>query len=394
MAGSRFLSLKTLVVSVALFCLLALGGGSPPVLAQEGSDEKPAEPPKVDAQAWAVADADTGRLLDSENPDKRLPIASTTKIMVALVALDENADLDEEVTISQNAASYAGFTYSNIGLFAGDKVSVRELLLASLVPSATDADYALAEHLGDGRVNGFVEKMNDKAKEMGLKNTHFDNPAGLDSKDHYSSARDMIEIADAAMQYPVFRKMVDTTDASITTQDRKIEFSNTNFLLNTYPAATGVKTGTTPNAGASLISSATSGDESYIAAVLDSPSDDERFTGSRSLLEYAFDNYQRKVVIPKDKTYGKVNLPFRRGESVKLAAAKDVKALVGPGDSVESRVTKEKAPDAARAGDKIGEVEVSLDGQNVGSAPLVTAKGYEEAGFFQKTWYRVSGLWK
>ena len=349
-------------------------------------------PPEVAAQAWIVADTDSERVLAGKEPDKRLPIASTTKIMVALVALDEGADLEEEVTVSQEAAAYAGFEYSNIGLFAGDKASVEELMLAALVPSATDAVYALAEHLGDGSTKAFVAKMNDKAAELKLENTHFDNPAGLDSNEHFSSARDLAEITGEAMQYEPFRKMVSTTDTSITTQDRKIEFSNTNFLLNTYPAATGVKTGTTPVGGASLVSSAESGEESYIAVVLAADTEEERFEGSRRVLEYAFENYERKILVPEDKVYDKIDVPFRRGESIEVSSEKDVEALVGPGTGIERRVTKDKAPDAVRAGDEIGEVEVLVDGRSVGSTPLVAEKGYEEASFFQKSWYRVRGL--
>lgn len=386
MSGPGSFGVRVFLILVIVLCAFSTGT---PARAQDGEFVRP---PEVDAEAWTVADVDSGRVLAGEEPDRRLPLASTTKVMVALVALDEGVDLDEEVTVSENAASYAGFEYSNIGLFRGDEVSVEELLLAALVPSATDAVYALAEHLGDGSVETFVGKMNDKADEMGLENTHFDNPAGLDSKEHYSSARDLTEITAAAMKYPEFRKMVSTVDASITTQDRKIEFSNTNFLLNTYPAATGVKTGTTPQGGASLVSSAESGEESYIAVVLDAANEDERFSGSRRILEYAFENYQREVLVPTDKTYDEINVPFRREESIKLSSGEAVEALVGPGAGVERRVTTNKAPESAQAGDKIGEVEVLVDGRSVGSTPLVAEKGYEEASFFQKSWYRVRGL--
>jgi len=383
-----FVLMKAFVALVGLFWIFGAGG---PVLAQE---EKFVPPPEVDAEAWVVSDADSGRVLAGTEPDKRLPIASTTKIMVALVALDEGVDFDEEVTVSENAASYAGFEYSNIGLFTGDEVSVEELMLASLVPSATDAVYALSEHLGDGSVKTFVGKMNDKAGEMGLENTHFENPAGLDSKEHYSSARDLTEITAAAMEYPEFRKMVSTVDASITTKDRRIEFSNTNFLLNTYSAATGVKTGTTPEGGASLVSSAESGDESYIAVVLGAVSEEERFAGSRRGLEYAFENYERKILVPKDKVYDEIDVPFRREESIEVSSEKNVEVLVGPGVQVERQITTKKAPAAVMKGDEIGEVEVLVDGRNVGNTPLVAEKGYEEASFFQKSWHRISGLWK
>jgi D-alanyl-D-alanine carboxypeptidase (penicillin-binding protein 5/6) len=141
-----------------------------------------------------------------------------------------------------------------------------------------------------------------------------------------------------------------------------------------------------------LISSAEAGEESYMAAVIGATSDDERFAGSQRILEYAFDNYKREVIVPKDKTYEKIDAPFRRDESVKLAAAEDVEVLVGPGAKIEQRVTKDKPPASVGKGDEIGKVEVLLDGQNVGEAPLVAAKGYEEAGFFQKNWYRLRGL--
>lgn len=391
-------SLKSTLALFAALLLLASGAAGPAAHARETKSgaqdtaKPPVKPPAVDAKGWAVADADSGRLLVGKDPDERLPIASTTKIMVVLVALDEGANLDEEVTVSPNAASYAGFTYSNIGLFAGDRVSVRELMLAALVPSATDAVYALAEHLGDGRVKDCVDQMNKKADEMGLKNTHFENPAGLDSPKHYSSARDLIKITDAALKYPVFRKMVATTEATITTQDRKIKFYTTNDLLSTYPPANGVKTGTTPSGGASLVSSAESGGESYIAVVLDATSYEERFVGSRKILEYAFDNYERETLIPKNKVYGTINVPYHRGESIKLASAKDVKALVGKGAQVERRVTKKKAPDSVEAGQELGEIEVFAGGQRLGSTPLVAEKGYEKASLWTRTRYGAGGL--
>lgn len=391
-------SLKATLALLATLLLLVSGAAGPAVHAQEtksgtqGTAKAPVKPPTVDAKGWAVADADSGRLLAGKNPDERLPIASTTKIMVVLIALEKGVNLDKEVTVSQNAASYAGFTYSNIGLFAGDRVSVRELMLAALVPSATDAVYALAEYLGDGRVKDCVDQMNKKADEMGLKNTHFENPAGLDSPEHYSSARDLIKITEAALKYPVFRKMVATKEATITTQDRKIKFYTTNDLLNTYPPATGVKTGTTPEGGASLVSSAESGGESYIAVVLDATSDEERFVGSRKILEYAFDNYERETVIPKNKVYGTINVPYHRGESIKLASANEVEALVGKNTQLERRVTKGKAPDSVKAGQKLGEVEVSAGGQRLGSTPLVAEKGYEKASLWARTRYKAGGL--
>src|SRR5215210_8557265 len=196
------------LVLMTLALLLVPGAGSL-AEAQAGTTEgargaQVAEAPEIETSAWSLADANSGRYLVGENPDEPLPIGSVTKIMSAFVVLEEGVDLDEEVTISSEAESYVGTTYSNVGLIAGERLSVRDLLVASLVPSGTEAVYALAEHVGDGSVENFVGMMNDKASEMGLKNTHFEDPAGLDASGHYSSARDLAAITREAMEYPVF----------------------------------------------------------------------------------------------------------------------------------------------------------------------------------------------
>jgi D-alanyl-D-alanine carboxypeptidase (penicillin-binding protein 5/6) len=195
-------TLVATLVALALLLVLAPGSALDRAAAQEGETESPPGAPKLDAGSWALFDAETGLYLAGKNPDQRVPIASTTKVMVALVALEDGANLNEEVTVSENAASYAGSVYSNVGLYPYDSVSVRELLTAALVPSGTDAVYALSEHLGGGSVDQFVGKMNDKAKSMGLENTRFENPAGLDNRGNYSSARDLARIVREAMKYP------------------------------------------------------------------------------------------------------------------------------------------------------------------------------------------------
>jgi serine-type D-Ala-D-Ala carboxypeptidase (penicillin-binding protein 5/6) len=368
---------------------------------QAAAQEKPAgertapKTPKLDAKSWVLVDTDTGIFLAGKNPDKRLPIASTTNVMTALVVLDRGVDLDEEVTVSNQAERFVGSVYSNVGLISGERLSVRELLQAALIPSGTDAVYALAEHLGGGGgkagVENFVDEMNQKAKQMGLEDTHFEDPAGLDSPKHYSSARDMAEIARAAMGYAEFRDIVDTEEATISTQDRDIDLFTTNNLLYIYQPATGIKTGTSPQAGPSLIASAKEGDESYIAVLLDANGDQYRFSAAQNLLDYGFGDYEREALIREGKEYEKVGLPYRREETVGLVAAKDVPGLVGPGLEVERRTTTDEPPPEARAGEELGTVEVLVDGKSVGSAPLVTEKGYEEASLWQKIRYWTSG---
>jgi serine-type D-Ala-D-Ala carboxypeptidase (penicillin-binding protein 5/6) len=390
---------KGAATSIAFLILLLLSPVSSPdrAAAQETKPEAPPGAPKLNAGSWTLIDADTGHYLAGKNPDERVSIASTTKIMVALVALDEDVDLDEQVTVSEKAASYAGSVYSNIGLYPYDRVSVRDLLTAALVPSGTDADYALAEHLGDGSVDEFVAKMNDKAKELGLENTHFANPAGIDAPGNYSSAADLAKITREAMKYPEFRKIVNMPEATISTQDREIDVVTTNLLVlpnsgYDYGPATGAKTGTSAQAGFCVVATAQSGDESYIAVVLDAAGDLQRFEAATTALEYGFGEYEHEPLVERREPYTELELPYRRGETVKLVAAKDVTALAGPGLEVVRRKTSQEAPPSAKAGRKVGTVEVSVDGRSVGSSPLVVQKGYEEASIWQKVTYLAGGL--
>jgi serine-type D-Ala-D-Ala carboxypeptidase (penicillin-binding protein 5/6) len=390
---------KGAATSIAFLILLLLSPVSSPdrAAAQETKPEAPPGAPKLNAGSWTLIDADTGHYLAGKNPDERVSIASTTKIMVALVALDEDVDLDEQVTVSEKAASYAGSVYSNIGLYPYDRVSVRDLLTAALVPSGTDADYALAEHLGDGSVDEFVAKMNDKAKELGLENTHFANPAGIDAPGNYSSAADLAKITREAMKYPEFRKIVNMPEATISTQDREIDVVTTNLLVlpnsgYDYGPATGAKTGTSVQAGPCVVATAQSGDESYIAVVLDAAGDLQRFEAARTALEYGFGEYEREPLVERQEPYAELELPYRRGETVKLVAAKDVTALAGPGLEVVRSKTTQEAPPSAKAGRKVGTVEVSVDGRSVGSSPLVVQKGYEGASMWQKVTYLAGGL--
>ena len=396
---ARMNLVKRAATSVAFLILLLFSPVSSldRAAAQETKPEAPPGAPKLNAGSWALIDADTGFYLAGKEPEEQVAIASTTKIMVALVALDEGVDLDEQVEVSEDAASYAGSVYSNVGLYPYDRVSVRDLLTAALVPSGTDAVYALAEHLGDGSVDEFVAKMNDKAKELDLKNTHFENPAGIDARGNYSSAADLATITREAMKYPVFREIVDEPEATISTQDREIDTFNTNLLVvpnsgYNYGPATGAKTGTSPQAGPCVVASAKSDDESYIAVVLDAAEDLQRFEAARTALEYGFGEYEREPLVESEDPYAELKLPYRRGETVKLVAARDVSALAGPGLEVVRNSTNKEAPPSAEAGRKLGTVEVSVDGHSVGSSPLVVQKGYEEASLWQKITYWAGGL--
>jgi serine-type D-Ala-D-Ala carboxypeptidase (penicillin-binding protein 5/6) len=391
---ARIVLVKSTAAMIAFSILLILAPSFDRAEAQQ--TEAPPGAPKL-AGTWVLIDADTGLQLAGKDPDKRVPIASTTKIMVALVALDEGVDLNEKVTVSEDAAAYAGSVYSNVGLYPYDQVSVEDLLTAALVPSGTDAVYALAEHLGDGSVDEFVGMMNDKARELGLKNTHYEDPAGIDDPKNYSSAADLAKVARAAMEYPEFREIVATPEAVISTQDRQIQIVNTNLLVvpnsgYDYGPATGIKTGTSLQAGPCLVASAQSGDESYIAVVLDAAGDLQRFDATTRLLEYGFGEFENEPLVKQGDEFANLELPYRRDESVKLVAAKNVTALAGPGLEVERQAAHEEAPPSAKKGQELGTVEVSVEGRNAGSSPLIAQQGYQAASLWQRITYWAGGL--
>ena len=384
-----------LLVTLAVTVVLCLQAGTGVASAQQQEARK-VDKPGVGARAWALTDLRSGDYLAGEGASNELPIASTTKIMAALVVLEE-ADLQEEVEVSKNAAAYATPPYSNVGLMPGDTLSVRELLMAALISSGDDAAYALAEHVGgDGGgagVDRFVEEMNERARALGLRHTHFENPVGFDAKDHYSSARDLARMSRVAMQNPEFGRIVATEYATIHTPYRKIPLTSTNELLFAYRPATGIKTGTTPEAGESLVSSASQGDESYVCVILDSRED--RFGASMRALRYGFAAFDRKDLVVEGRRYASVDVPYRRNETVELVAEGSVDGLVDAGPDVEREVDlAEDLPDAARAGARLGEVVVKVDGKKVGETSLVAKKGYEEASLGQRVWYTVGGIFE
>ena len=385
-AGPAAALAPTFFVALAL-CVLA---GAGPASAQQARD---VGEPDVAARAWVLADLRSGDPLAGEDASRELPIASTTKIMEAIVVL-ENGDLDEEATVSGDAASYATPAYSNVGLLPGDTLGVRELLMAALISSGDDAAYALAEHVGGGGgVDRFVGMMNEEAQNLGLRNTHFENPVGLDDEGHYSSAEDLATMARVAMRYPEFRKIVATEYASIYTADREIPLTNTNELLFSYRPATGIKTGTTPAAGESLVSSAALGDESYVCVVLDAR--EERFGASARTLRFGFVAHDRKDLVVKNKQYATLEAPYKRNEVVDLVAEDDVAGLVDAHPDVEREVElADHPPLGARAGTTLGRVVVRVDGETVGETALVARRGYEKPSLGQRLWYTVGGIFE
>ncbi len=242
-------------------------------------------PPVIHAKSAIVIDLTTGQILYSHDANARRPMASITKIMTAILAL-ETLPLDREVTVSARAAKVGE---QSLGLKAGDHLTVEQLLYGALVHSGNDAAFALAEAAG-GSMEAFVGEMNEKARELGLSNTHYINPDGLDARGHYSSARDLAMLARYAMQNAEFRKIVGTVNYSITLpgQSNPIAFRNVNKLLGTVAWVTGIKTGSTDDAGFCLVASGTSQGKSVISVVLGESSWTPTWADSKNLLEYGF----------------------------------------------------------------------------------------------------------
>ena len=228
----------------------------------------------INARSAIVMDFESGRVLFEKNAYQKRPMASTTKVMTAIVAL-ENGNLDDHVTVSRNAASIHG---SLMHLGAGETLTLRELMYGLLLCSGNDAAIAIAEHIG-GSVDGFLEMMNNKAKEIGAINTNFTSPHGLDGVGHYSTAYDMALITRYALKIPVFNEIVKTT--SIQIGNRYLH--NTNEMLTSYQGADGVKTGYTGKAGRCLITSATRDGRRFISVVLFCDSRAQRALSSKNI---------------------------------------------------------------------------------------------------------------
>ncbi|MDD5667630.1 MAG: D-alanyl-D-alanine carboxypeptidase [Actinomycetota bacterium] len=242
--------------------------------------------PAVSAAAAILVDAATGDVLYEVNADTSLPMASTTKVMTALVTM-ENSSMDENVTVSEYASSIGE---SSAWLDAGEVLTVEQLLYALMLQSGNDASVALAEHVA-GSENAFVEMMNARARELGLGNTCFANPHGLDEQGHYTSARDLAEIASMAMAMDVFREIVAAQTYEIPWPGHPYPrvMENHNKLLKLYPAATGIKTGYTANAGKCLVASSRKDGRELITVILDGG--ESYWDQTISLMEYGFNNF-------------------------------------------------------------------------------------------------------
>jgi D-alanyl-D-alanine carboxypeptidase (penicillin-binding protein 5/6) len=348
-----------------------------------------AEPPPVKAKAVLVADGRTGDILYERDADRRMAMASLTKLMTAIVTL-EHARAGDVVTVSPQAVGAGG---SSILLAAGEQLRVRELLAAALIQSANDSAFALAAHVGDGSVKRFVAMMNAKAVELGLVGTHYRRPDGLDRPGHYSTARETFELARLAMSRPLVRRLVRTRTAEIP-PNRHLR--NWNDLLWTFPGLVGVKTGHTDNAGWAEVAAAKRGPTTVYAVILGSPTRARRNADLTSLLDWGFDQYVRYPVVREGERYATAAVPFAEDESLDLVAAAGAGELVRLGDGsrfVQRVIAPEMVDLPVRKGQKLGEVVVLEGDREVARTDLVAARAIPEPSLEERArWYADRAL--
>lgn len=321
----------------------------------------------MSAQSAVLMDADTGRILYEKNPHERSLIASTTKIMTALVVL-ENSDMDTLVEISREVCGIEG---SSMYLKPGEQLTVEQLLYGLMLSSGNDAAVALALETG-GTVEQFVEMMNEKAAELGLSGTHFANPNGLDSEENYGTARDLAVLAASAIRNQDFCRIVSTK----TYQCPGHSLQNHNKLLWQYDGAIGVKTGFTKHAGRLLVGAAERNGRRLISVTIND-GDDWRDHGA--MLDYGFSRYREKNILTEDAVVGSLPVISGAVSSVPLVAAGSVSAW-----TAESEIPALKliAPMFLYApvveGQKIGCVQVYLDDRLLEEVPVCAGASAEE----------------
>lgn len=333
--------------------------------------------PALQAKAAIVMEASTGDVLFAENPRQRRPIASTTKLMTVLVAL-QRTDLDD---IFSAANYHAATVESQIGLRAGERMSVRDLLRATLLPSANDAAATIA--IGTmGSTQAFVEEMNRRAVALGLRDTHYTTPIGLDDPGNYSSARDLARLAIRLRGYEFFRRTTDLPRATLRSGARPRVVINRNTLVRRFPSVNGVKTGHTSKAGYVLVGSASRGGVTVVSVVLGEPNEHARDVDSLALLRYGLRGYEAATPLPEGRVLGKVALRYRHGASVTVVAGSTVRRVLRTG--TRTRVSVGGLPAEVDGplprGSRVGTAVVRAGDAVLARVPVVTARPVSEAG--------------
>lgn len=350
--------------ALALVCVILLM--TLPVPAKAEAEESA---PGISAQAGVVLEAGTGKVLGAKNAHIRLPMASTTKIMTAILAL-ENTDMDETVTVSKEAFGTEG---SSMYLELGEKLSMRDLVYGLMLVSGNDAAVAIAVHI-DGSVEAFAGRMNRKAAELGLANTHFVTPNGLHDKEHYTSAYDLAVIAAYAMKNKEFCKIVSSREFTTQTGNKTRTFYNRNKTLREYEGGNGVKTGYTSDAGKCLVFSAFRDNMQLVGTVLKSGN---TYKDAFSLLDHGFSNYSMKTVIQKGQVVDYAQVKNGKKNSLALCAAGDIMIPMRENEEIvlRTQINREAVLQAPlERGEECGELCLLENGHMIAETGLYAAE--------------------
>jgi D-alanyl-D-alanine carboxypeptidase (penicillin-binding protein 5/6) len=357
---------------VALIVVLALGGGT----------ARAAGPPPLSAQSAILVDAGSGEIVYQRAADKRRAIASATKLMTALLTM-ENAGLADKVTASDYVAAPIE---SKLSLRPGERMSVADLLRGLMLESANDAAVTLAEHIGGSRM-AFVRMMNKRARELGLENTHFSNPIGLDAPANYSSAHDLARLAVVLRRHSFIRKIADRTSATLATGDRPRTIRNRNTLLAKDRHVNGLKTGHTGMAGYVLVGTRTRRGLTLVSVVLGTPSLAARDHDALALLKWGAGRYELIHPVIQGSIVGTPEIRYRRGATLNLVTEGSVKRTVPAG--TEITVHDVGVPDTVtgpiKRGQRFGYREVLADGKRIAAVPIVSSSSVPAADLPQRT---------
>lgn len=360
----------------AVLLLAALAALLLPVAAAQGKQQAG---PRVEARAWGLIDARSGDLLVSHAAAERLPIASTTKLMTAYVSMKE-LPLDRIVRAQPYQAEYGE---SLMGLRAGQRISVRDLLYGLILLSGNDAAHTLAIAAA-GSEKRFVAEMNRYAAALGLTRTHYANPVGLDQKGNYSSALDLMTLTRRLLRMPAFAKIADARSALLRSVHPRRRIETINELLEMAPWVTGVKTGHTFGALYVLVGSGRRRGVSLISALIGAPSDEARFEGSLELLGWGFHRYRHEVPVRVGEDLADPEIRYSGGR-LPLRAERSIAAGVRRGQRVEVRV---QAPGEVEGplqrGKRLGRATVFVAGRRIGSAGLRAGRSVPKASAFDR----------
>jgi serine-type D-Ala-D-Ala carboxypeptidase (penicillin-binding protein 5/6) len=327
-------------------------------------------PSLASASAGILVDARSGELLIGKRADARRPIASTTKLMTALLTL-ESGDLNKVFTAPAYSAAPAE---SKINLRRGERMKVRDLLTALLLESANDAAVDLAVGVAGSR-DAFVARMNTRARQLGLRNTHYANPVGLDSPSNYSSARDLSTLARRLMGNPVFAGIVDRPAATLRSGDHPRTIHNRNLLIGRYRFVDGVKTGHTNRAGYILVGAAHGHGGKVVSVVLGEPSEGARDADTLALLRWGIEQYRRVTLLRPGRTVAYAKVKDHPKLRVRLTTRRSVTYTLRRGQRLTTRVhAPAELEGPLTAGRRVGSVAVLYLGHEVKTLGLVTTR--------------------